>query len=147
LSIGVQTFWIISGVLAAVAVLVCVMTRQSPLAAALAGFGFGVGLPRWALGFLRNRRQKKFTREFANGIDIIVRSVRSGLPTNEALKIVAKELPEPVSGEFHKLVEGLKVGVTLEQALKRMYDAMPTAEVAFFGIVMTIQAKSGGNLS
>ena len=73
--------------------------------------------------------------------------MKSGLPTNEALKIVAKEIPEPVSGEFHKLVESLKVGVTLDQALKRMFDAMPTPEVAFFGIVMTIQAKSGGNLS
>src|SRR5262249_25540877 len=50
-------------------------------------------------------------------------------------------------GEFNKLVEGLKVGVTLEQGLKRMYESMPTSEVSFFGIVMTIQQKSGGNLS
>jgi tight adherence protein B len=56
-------------------------------------------------------------------------------------------LPEPVSGEFTKLVESLKVGVTLDQALKKMFESMPTAEVAFFGIVMTIQQKSGGNLS
>jgi tight adherence protein B len=147
LSVSVQTFWIICGVLAGVTVLGCLVTRQSPLVDALAAFGVGLGLPRWVLSFLRNRRQKKFTREFANGIDIIVRSVRSGLPTNEALKIVAKELPEPVSGEFYKLVESLKVGVTLEQALKKMFEAMPTPEVSFFAIVMTIQAKSGGNLS
>ena len=44
-------------------------------------------------------------------------------------------------------VEGLKVGVTLETGLKKMFDSMPTAEVSFFGIVMTIQQKSGGNLS
>jgi tight adherence protein B len=113
----------------------------------LAGFVMGIGLPRWVLVFLRNRRQKKFTLEFANAIDTIVRSIRSGLPTTEALKIVARESPQPVQGEFHKLVESLKVGVTLDQALKRMFDAMPTAEVSFFAIVMTIQAKSGGNLS
>ena len=47
----------------------------------------------WA--FMRNRRLKKFTAEFANAIDVIVRSVKSGLPTNEALKIVAKEAPRP----------------------------------------------------
>jgi tight adherence protein B len=63
------------------------------------------------------------------------------------LKVVAKEMGAPVSTEFEKLVESMKVGVTLDQALKRMYDAMPTPEVSFFGIVMTIQAKSGGNLS
>jgi tight adherence protein B len=147
LSVSVQTFWIACGIATSVTVLVCVMTRQSPLVDALAAFVIGIGLPRWVLSFLRNRRQKKFTREFANGIDIIVRSVRSGLPTGEALKIVAKEVPEPVSGEFTKLVESMKVGVTLEQALKKMYDAMPTAEVSFFAIVMTIQQKSGGNLS
>jgi tight adherence protein B len=76
-----------------------------------------------------------------------VRSVRSGLPTNEALRIVAREIPDPVGSEFHSLVESMKVGVTLDQALKRMMESMPTAEVGFFAIVMTIQAKSGGNLS
>jgi tight adherence protein B len=99
------------------------------------------------LGFLRARREKKFTGEFANAIDVIVRSVKSGLPTTEALKIVSKEMPEPVASEFSTLVEGLKVGVTLEQGLKRMFDNMPTPEVNFFAIVMTIQQKSGGNLS
>ena len=97
--------------------------------------------------FLRSRREKAFTAEFANAIDVIVRSVKSGLPTNEALKIVAREIPDPVGSEFNKLVEGLKVGVTLEQGLKKMFEAMPTAEVSFFAIVMTIQQKSGGNLS
>ena len=73
--------------------------------------------------------------------------MRSGLPTNEALRIVARELPDPVGSEFNTLCEGLKVGVTLEQGVKKMLENMPTAEVNFFGIVMTIQQKSGGNLS
>src|SRR3984957_19912160 len=41
----------------------------------------------------------------------------------------------------------MKVGVTMEQGLKRMMESMPTTEVGFFTIVMTIQGKSGGNLS
>ena len=147
LEISVQTFWIISAVAAAIAVAACYLTHQTLISEAAAGFSVGLGLPRWVLGFLKNRRQKKFTVEFANAIDVIVRSVRSGLPTTEALKIVAKEMPPPVCGEFEKLVESMRVGVTLEQALKRMYDSMPTPEVSFFGIVMSIQAKSGGNLS
>ncbi len=56
-------------------------------------FGAGFGLPRWVVGFLDQApAQKKFTHEFAKAIDVIVRSVRSGLPDNEALKIVAKEI-------------------------------------------------------
>ncbi len=142
-----RNYWIICGVLGLVAALVCLMTGQSKLVLVLAVFVAALGLPRWVLGFLFNRRKKRFTKEFAGAIDVIVRSVRSGLPTNEALRIVARESPDPVGAEFTRLVDGLKVGVTLEQGLKKMHENMPTAEVGFFGIVMTIQAKSGGNLS
>jgi tight adherence protein B len=147
LKITPRTFWILSATAALGAVAVCLLTKQAPIATLLVGFGVGFGLPRWVLSFLRNRRQKKFTAEFAKAIDVIVRSVKSGLPTHEALKIIARESPEPVRSEFNELCESLKVGVTLEQALKKMFDHMPTAEVSFFAIVMTIQSKSGGNLS
>ncbi len=142
-----RTFWMICGILACVAAALAVLTHQTPLVIALAVFAVGLGLPRWVLAFLAARRKKKFTENFAPAIDVIVRSVRSGIPTNEALRIVARESPDPVGSEFHNLVESLKVGVTLEQAMKRMMESMPTPEVGFFAIVMTIQTKSGGNLS
>ena len=142
-----RKFWIVSGALGLVTALVCLVTGQSMLVVVLAAFVAALGLPRWFLSFLFTRRKKSFTKEFAGAIDVIVRSVRSGLPTNEALRIVARETPDPVGAEFTRLVDGLKVGVTLEQGLKKMHENMPTAEVGFFGIVMTIQAKSGGNLS
>ena len=142
-----RTFWTICGILACVAAAVAILTHQTPLVIALAVFAVGLGLPRWVLAFLAARRKKKFTENFAPAIDVIVRSVRSGIPTNEALRIVARESPDPVGSEFHNLVESLKVGVTLEQAMKRMMESMPTPEVGFFAIVMTIQTKSGGNLS
>src|SRR5690242_2715519 len=142
-----RTFWILCGILALVTAGIAMLLHQKPLVIVLAVFAVGLGLPRWVLGFLTARRRKKFTENFANAIDVIVRSVKSGLPTNEALRIVAREAPNPVGSEFHNLVESLKVGVTMEQGLKRMMESMPTAEVGFFAIVMTIQGKSGGNLS
>jgi tight adherence protein B len=142
-----KSFWMICGIIAAMAASLAIATHQKPLVIALSVFVMGLGLPRWVLGFLTNRRKKKFTEHFAPAIDVIVRSVKSGLPTNDALRIVARESPDPVGSEFHNLVESLKVGVTLEQALKRMMESMPTPEVGFFAIVMTIQTKSGGNLS
>lgn len=107
----------------------------------------GLGFPRWVVNFLRSRRQKKFVGEFSNAIDVIVRGVKSGLPVNECLKIIGREAPRPVSDEFHMLVEGLRVGLSLEQALERMYERMPLQEVSFFGIVLLIQQKTGGNLA
>jgi tight adherence protein B len=142
-----RTFWMICGIAACVGGGGAMLLHQKPLVVVLAAFVLGLGLPRWVLGFLAARRKKKFTENFANSIDVIVRSVKSGLPTNEALRIVAREAPNPVGSEFHNLVESLKVGVTLEQGLKRMMESMPTPEVGFFAIVMTIQGKSGGNLS
>jgi tight adherence protein B len=142
-----RSFWMICGIVSAMAASLAIATHQKPLVIALAVFVVGLGLPRWVLGFLTARRKKKFTEHFASAIDVVVRSVKSGLPTNEALRIVARESPNPVGSEFHNLVESLKVGVTMEQALKRMMESMPTSEVGFFAIVMTIQGKSGGNLS
>ena len=142
-----RQFWIVSGALAGLAAFFCLLSGQGWIATAFATFACGLGLPRWILNFMKKRREKAFTSEFANAIDVIVRSVRSGLPTNEALRIVARELPGPVGIEFSALCEGLKVGVTLDQGVKKMLENMPTPEVNFFGIVMTIQQKSGGNLS
>jgi tight adherence protein B len=147
LSITPRSYWIASGLTGAGAALGTFFAGAPVYAVPLAGFAFALGLPRWILAFLKSRREKAFTREFAPAIDTIVRSVKSGLPVNEALKVVSTEIPQPVCGEFKLLVESLKVGVTMEDGLKRMYERMPTAEVNFLGIVMTIQQKSGGNLS
>ncbi len=147
LSIEPKTYWILSGVAGLIGAMGAFVAVNALYAVPLAAFAFAFGLPRWMLSFLKGRREKAFTREFAPAIETIVRSVKSGLPVNEALKLVATEIPEPVRGEFRQLVEGLKVGVTMDEGLKRMFERMPTAEVNFFGIVMSIQQKSGGNLS
>jgi len=145
--VGEKTFYIVSAVLAVLVGLFCFVEKQGLIVIVGATFGAGFGLPRWVLSFLKRRREKRFTDDFANAIDVIVRSVKSGLPTSDALRIVASEFRDPVGGEFRKLVEGMKMGVTLEQSLKKMFENMPTTEVSFFGIVMTIQQKTGGNLS
>ncbi len=119
----------------------------APVVALGAGFACGFGLPRWILLFLVSRRQKAFLEEFANAIDVIVRGVKSGLPVNDCLRIIANEAAEPVRTEFRDLVEGQKVGISLDQGLAKIYERMPLAEVNFFQIVLNIQQKSGGNLA
>jgi len=94
-----------------------------------------------------NRLQKKFIAEFPNAIDILVRGVRTGLPVNEGMRVIAREVPAPVSTEFRIITESTGVGVTLEDALSRFYNRMPLSEVNFFNIVLAIQKQTGGNLS
>ena len=112
-----------------------------------AGFAAGYGAPRWVLGFMAGGRLKKFTEEFPNAMDIIVRGIKSGLPVNDGLKIIAKESPAPLGPEFQRLVENVGVGMSLEGALERMSESMPSPELRFFAIVISIQAKTGGNLA
>jgi tight adherence protein B len=96
---------------------------------------------------MTKRRQYKFTDEFANAIDVIVRGVKSGLPLIECLSIIARESPQPISGEFTELIEHQRVGVPLADAFDRMMIRMPLPEVRFFAIVLAIQQQAGGNLS
>lgn len=117
------------------------------LIAGLAGFAAGLGFPRWVLSFLTKRRKNTFIFEFSNALEVIVRGVKSGLPINECLKIIANESPAPVGPEFAEVVDSQRMGVPLDQALVRLYARMPVPEVNFFMIVLTIQQKTGGNLA
>ncbi|MEE2525508.1 type II secretion system F family protein [Hyphobacterium sp. HN65] len=144
---SVKTFWIASGVMAVTGFAVALLTGQSLLVSAGLSLAAGLGLPRWFLGMRRTGRQKKFTEEFANALDIIVRGIKSGLPLNECIKVIARESPDPVGPEFAKLVEAQAVGVSLEEGTKKMVERMPLPELNFFSTVLTIQAKTGGNLA
>ncbi len=142
-----RTFQIMMSVIAVLAFGLFLLMGYDWYVALGAGGVAGIGFPRWFLMFSVNRRKKAFLNEFANAIDVIVRGVKSGLPLNECLKIIANESADPVGPEFRNIVEGLKVGVTLDEGLKRMYQRMPLTEVNFFQIVLVIQQKTGGNLS
>lgn len=107
----------------------------------------GLGLPRWFVSFRRARRVKAFLEEFPNALDIIVRAVKSGLPLNDAIRLIANESPEPVRSEFRRIVDSQQMGMSVPDAAMRMSETMPCSEAGFFGIVIQIQSQAGGNLS
>jgi tight adherence protein B len=146
MSLSITTFWVMAGALGAVLAVIGLLV-QGPIGAALGFFVGLLGLPRWILGMKVSGRQKKFTLLLADAIDIIVRGVKSGLPLNQCLRIIATESPEPLGGEFRALCDSLTMGVPLDQGLQRMYERMPLPDVNFFSIVLVIQQKTGGNLS
>ncbi len=148
LAVSVQNFWIFSSILGViVAVTGLVLLHNKPWVGPVLGVVAAVGLPRWIINFLAKRRTKKFTEAFSDAIDIIVRGIKSGLPVHDCLKIIGRESPEPLAGEFRRLVESVGMGAPMDQALEKMYERMPTSELRFFSIVLAIQAKTGGNLA
>ncbi|WP_294646188.1 type II secretion system F family protein [uncultured Aureimonas sp.] len=146
LKLSMRAFVSASIALGLVMMLVALVMGAPLLLAAGLGVVGGLGVPRWFLTFMRKRRQKKFTEEFANAIDVVVRGIRSGLPLNDTLRMVAAETPEPVRSEFARIVEGLQIGLSMTEAVERLYQNMPLPETNFFAIVVSIQSQAGGNL-
>ncbi len=142
-----QKFFVISAIIGAVFFAVAMYAGGGLLGAAGLGFGGGFGLPRWVLGFLKKRREQKFLKALPDAVDIIVRGIKAGLPLFESIKVVAADSPEPLRSEFLAIIETQAIGIPLGEACARLYERMPVPEANFFGIVVAIQQKSGGNLS
>ena len=110
-------------------------------------FAAGFGLPVWLLSFLKKRREAKFLNHFPDAVDVIVRGIKAGLPLLDSLKLIAAESEEPVRSEIRGIIETQTVGIPLGEACLKLYERMPLAEANFFGIVVSIQQRAGGNLS
>jgi tight adherence protein B len=111
------------------------------------GLLVGAGLPHLVVGFLINRRIAKFTASFPDAIELLVRGLRSGLPVTETIGVVAKEIGGPVGEEFRNVVDRIKIGQTMEDALQVSAKRMDTPEFKFFCITLAIQRETGGNLA
>jgi tight adherence protein B len=142
-----RKFMVVSGVLGVVGFAMALMIGGGLLAAAGMAFAAGFGLPRWSLGFLKKRREKQFLKALPDAVDVIVRGIKAGLPLFESIKVVAADAPEPLKSEFMAIIETQAIGMPLGEACARLFDRMPVPEANFFGIVISIQQKSGGNLS
>ncbi len=142
-----QKFMIVSGVLAAACFGITMLAGGGLYGAAGLAFAAGLGLPRWGLNFLKKRREKKFLKALPDAVDVIVRGIKAGLPLFESIKVVASDSPEPLKGEFLAIIETQAIGMPLGDACARLFERMPVPEANFFGIVISIQQKSGGNLS
>ncbi|HET6534868.1 MAG TPA: type II secretion system F family protein [Sphingomicrobium sp.] len=134
------------GVTALIAI--ALVMRGAPfLLSVLLGLFFGIGGPHFVIGKLIKRRVNKFTTNFPDAIELMVRGLRSGLPITETLGIVASEIPGPVGIEFRMVADKMKIGRTMEAALQDTADRLGTPEFQFFVITLAIQRETGGNLA
>lgn len=144
---SVRKFWILSAAAGGVLFSLPALLGLPLYLSLLSSFVGTFGLPRWLLSLLRKRRQEAFLDGFADAIDVMVRGLKAGLPVSDAMKVIATEAGPPIGPEFIEVVDGQRVGIALEQGLERMFERMPLPEVNFLAIVMSIQSKTGGNLT
>lgn len=115
---------------------------------ALAGGAVGgVVLPLLILRFLRGRRQRRFAEQFAEAIDIIVRSLRAGHPIAAAIKMAAREMPDPIGTEFGMVEDEITFGLDLESAMRNLQERVGQDDLPLFVTSISIQTQSGGNLT
>ena len=113
----------------------------------LLGVMLGLGVPHIAVSVLISKRINQFVALFPDAIDLMVRSLRAGLPITEALAITGKEINDPVGAEFRTVADKIKIGLTMDQALNDTAKRIPTPEFQFYVITLAIQRETGGNLA
>lgn len=118
-----------------------------PLFAGIFGLAAGYVLPKFYLKRRRKKYQSKFLDELPNAVEAIVRGVKSGMPLNDSLRVVARDVKEPVRTEFARVLDQQNFGKSMTEAIQILYDRVPTSEVNFFVVVITVQQQAGGNLS
>jgi tight adherence protein B len=107
----------------------------------------GIGLPNVWLGWKARKRAQQFNLLFPEAIDLIVRALRAGLPVQEAIGNVARDIKDPIGAIFRRVQQEVQLGVPLEAALWRVAKTVQTNEFNFLIVSLSIQRDTGGNLA
>ena len=115
--------------------------------AVIFGAFFAAAVAALIIRFLRDRRIKAFTRQLPQAIDIIVRSLKAGHPLTAAIKLCAREMPDPIGSEFGILTDQLTFGSALDQGMLNMIERVGVPELNLLAVTVSVQKGTGGNLS
>ena len=147
MNVSVTTMLVIAGSLALFVIFVGAVTLHMPIQlAAPAGLGVGILLPSWWVSSRGKKRAERFLKDLPDAIDLIVRSVKSGLPVSEAIFAISRDLKGPAAIEFTKISDQMRIGVPLEAAFSRSVKRIGLSDFAFLSISLSITQETGGNL-
>lgn len=100
--------------------------------------------------YLRQRRITRlamFEKYLPDSIHLMVNGLRSGYSLLQAMEVVCREMPTPVSHEFKRIVQEVQLGLPLESALDTMGRRIPSGGLGSFITVLKIYRDVGGNLA
>lgn len=130
-----------------IVMVICFFVQVPILFCPVFGLAAGYLLPKMYLGRRRKKHQNAYLEELPNAVEAIVRGVKSGLPLNDSMRLVAKEAKEPIKSEFQRVIDQQALGKSTTEVIQMLFDRMPLPEVNFFVVVITVQQQAGGNLS
>lgn len=114
------------------------------------GLAFGVPgffVPRAILWLLKRRRDRLFEFQLEDALMNVSNSLRAGFSLPQALELIHREMPDPMSQEIRLVCQELRLGVPVEEALDNLYRRMPSQDVDLMVTAITIVRDVGGNLT
>lgn len=107
----------------------------------------GFFMPRFALGILRKRRLALFGEQLVEAMVTITNALRAGVSMPKAFQLVSQDMPKPICQEFGILVQELRLGMDVDEALLNMLERMPSQDLDLVVTSITISNSVGGNLA
>lgn len=108
---------------------------------------FAFFVPRMYVGYLQKKRVRTFDNQLGDMLNLVVNGLRAGYSSMQALESVGRELPAPISVEFHRVVQEIQLGLPQEAALANLTRRVPSADLDFVVTAINVQREVGGNLA
>ena len=120
---------------------------QPIFVSAIIGAIIGFFIPRFYVKRQQTVRLNKFNDQLSDMLNLMVNGLRAGYSTMQAMEAVSRELPAPISDEFHRVVQEMQIGIPMEKALDNLLRRIPSDDLDFVITAINVQREVGGNLS
>lgn len=111
-----------------------------------ASFILGCGVPYMMLKMKADSERAKFSAQLPDAINLITRGLQAGHPVPVAFELVAREMPDPLGGQFGKVIDEINFGRDRDTALREIAAKFPDPDFKFFLAAVEMQRETGGNL-
>jgi tight adherence protein B len=120
--------------------------QGNPISILIGGI-VGFFAPRFYVKRQQALRIRKFDDQLGDMLNLMVNGLRAGYSTMQAMEAVSRELPAPISDEFHRVVQEMQIGISMEKALENLFRRIPSDDLDFVITAINVQREVGGNLS
>jgi tight adherence protein B len=146
--VGLPHLAIVGSIVAVLVIFFCLrLLGLGPIVAVVAGIAAAAGAGALVVRLAQSRYQRRFLDAFPDGLDLLARAVRAGLPVFDAMEVAAREISPPVGGEFRRMIDEMRIGVEIEEALQRAAARIRVPDFRFFVVALTLQRRTGGHLA
>jgi tight adherence protein B len=144
LELGVTDF--VAGMLLAITAAFVVVDYFAPAwVAAVAGAGAARGSLAW-IDRKRRQRAEAFAAQLPELARVLSNASSAGLSLPSAIGLAISELEDPAASELAAVGEELRLGQSVDLALERLQERMPSREVGVLVATLVIQQRAGGDL-